>query len=111
MIIGKPGPTFPFPPAEFEICTRINPISFKGSSIISTLCEWLCARVYADSAIDREGKRERERERERGTEMLATNELELELNGVLSGRDLLKIGAYASMRVEGPPEFARWVPG
>lgn len=29
---------------EFEICTRINPISFKGSSIISTL-----GRIYAQT--------------------------------------------------------------
>ena len=67
----------------------------------------MCSRIRRQ--CDRQ--RGEERERERGTEMLATNELELELNGVLSGRDLLKIGAYASMRVEGPPEFARWVPG
>lgn len=70
---------------EFEICTRINPISFKGSSIISTLGE--CSPNIHTNV--------RERERE----MLDTNELGL--NGVLSGHDLLKIGPCARV---GPPD-------
>lgn len=36
--------------------------------------------------------------------MLDTNELGLELNGVLSEHDLLKIGPCASTRVEGPTD-------
>lgn len=41
-------------------------------------------------------------ERER---KLDTNELELGLNGVLSGHDLLKIGPYASTRIHPPTDM------
>ena len=78
MIIGQTGPDVSLAAregrreggrreSELEICTRINPISFKGSSIISTLGRVaLCARrIRRDSAIDAKRKRERERDRER----------------------------------------------
>lgn len=51
----------------------------------------MCTRIQ----IKRNGDR---------TEMLDTNELGLELNGVLSGHDLLKIGPRASTRLEGLPD-------
>lgn len=81
---------------EFEICTRINPISFKGSSIISTLGEWLCVHTTCER------------------EMLDTNGLELGPNGVLSGHDPLKIGPCASTRgsvslTVSIDSFRRWI--
>ena len=92
MIISQAGPTSPFTKRggwSLKFARALIPFRLRARQSYPPLAEYT-------------HKRERKREIDREREMLDTNGLELGLNGVLSGHDLLKIGP--STRIVSPAD-------